>query len=181
MSNIFPLNLSEVDARTAETLAGVKRKLGMLPNLFATLAHSPVALNGYLHLSETLGRGRLSARQRELISIALAQANACEYCLSAHTMIGKSVGLSESEVHSARNGTAIDPVDKAVVELARTVNQSRGVVLTEQLEQLRSLGVDDGLIIEIVVNVALNVLTNYVNVVAGTEVDFPKVELRLVG
>lgn len=181
MSNIKPLDLSLADHKTAETLAAVKRKLGMVPNLFATLAHAPAALTGYLQLSEALATGRLTARQRELIAITVAQENACGYCLSAHTAIGKSVGLQAADLHKAREGHAVDAKDEAVVAFAQRVNRSRGAVGAADLDTLRAAGIDDGLIIEIIVNVALNVLTNYVNVVAATEIDFPKVDLKLAG
>ena len=83
MTQIAPLTIDTADAATAATLKAVKAKLGMVPNLFATLAHAPAALNGYLGLSETLGTGRLSATQREIVALAAGQANRCQYCLTS--------------------------------------------------------------------------------------------------
>jgi AhpD family alkylhydroperoxidase len=100
MAQIAPLNLETADAATAATLNAVKAKLGMVPNMFATLAHAPAALNGYLGLSETLGTGRLTAAQREIVALAAGQANRCQYCLSAHTLIGKGAGLSAEAIAS---------------------------------------------------------------------------------
>ncbi len=178
MTRIAPLSPESTDEKTAATLGGVKRKLGLLPNLITTLAHSPAALNGYLQLSESLGGGRLTARQRERIAIALAEANACEYCLSAHTAIGKGAGLDAHAIDQARAGRAADPIDAALLALALAVVQSRGGIGDADLAAARRAGLDDGQIIEVVAHVALNVLTNYVNRVAGTEVDFPRVALR---
>jgi uncharacterized peroxidase-related enzyme len=177
MPRIQPVNPDQTDARTAATLKAVKAKLGMLPNLFTTLAQAPVALNGYLQLSESLSQGRLSARQREMIAIAVAQENACAYCLSAHAAIGVSVGLSDEDIERARHGGAHDPKDDAVTEFALRIVQSRADISDSTLDAARQAGLDDGLFIEIITHVALNVLTNYINRIAGTEVDFPFIEL----
>jgi uncharacterized peroxidase-related enzyme len=177
MPNIHPLDPTKADSRTAETLAKVRRKLGLLPNLFTTLANAPAALNGYLQLGEALAGGRLSAQQRELIAVAIAQENACGYCLSAHTAIGKGVGVTEAELNKARHGSASNAKDGAIVAFAQRVARDRGNVTPPEIEALRKQGIDDGLIVEIIANVALNVLTNYVNLVAGTEIDFPRVDL----
>jgi uncharacterized peroxidase-related enzyme len=177
MPRIHPIHPEQADDKTAATLSAVRARLGMLPNLFATLARAPAAFNGYLQLSEALGRGRLTSRQREMIAIAVAQENACEYCLSAHTALGHGVGLSDEDIDRARHGGASDPKDDAATELALRIVQSRADLSDSALALARRSGLDDELIIEIVAHVALNVLTNYVNRVAGTEVDFPVVNL----
>jgi uncharacterized peroxidase-related enzyme len=179
MPTIQPLALSAADQQTVQTLNAVKAKIGMIPNLFATLANSPAALHGYLQLSETLGSGRLNARQREIVALSVAQENACQYCLSAHTAIGKGAGLSEADIRSARAGNGADAMSNAIAVLARKVVQKRGRLNSEDLEDARHAGVTDGVIIEIVANVALNILTNYTNNLAGTEVDFPLVQVAL--
>ena len=177
MPRILPVNPDQTDAKTAAALKAVKATLGILPNLFTTLARAPAALNGYLRLSESLSQGRLSARQREMIAIAVAQENACAYCLSAHAAIGQGVGLSEEDIDRARHGGARDPKDDAVTELALRIAQSRADISDGTLATARQAGLDDSLIVEIIAHVALNVLTNYVNRIAGTDVDFPAVDL----
>jgi uncharacterized peroxidase-related enzyme len=177
MPRIHPVQPDQTDAGTAATLEAVKAKLGTLPNLFTTLAQAPVALTGYLQLSESLGKGRLTPRQREMIAIAVAQENACEYCLSAHTAIGQGLGLKDEDIERARHGGAVDAMDDAVTELALLIVKSRGDVSDRSLANARNAGLDDGLIIEIIAHVALNVLTNYVNRIAGTVVDFTVVQL----
>lgn len=178
MPRINPVDVQNNDAATGATLNAVKTKLGMLPNLISTLAQSPAALNGYLQLSEAVGSGRLTSRQREQIAIAVAQENACEYCLSAHAVIGKSVGLDSDDIEHARDGRAVDRFDAAVTAFALNVTRSKATISDADLEAARSAGLDDGLIIEVIANVALNVLTNYVNRVAGTTIDFPVTPLK---
>ncbi|HPR07182.1 MAG: carboxymuconolactone decarboxylase family protein [Zoogloeaceae bacterium] len=175
MPQIAPLTLDTADTATAATLKAVKTKLGMVPNMFATLAQAPAALNGYLGLSETLGTGRLSAAQREIVALAAGQANRCQYCLSAHTLIGKGAGLSEGAIAAARKGKGDNALDEAIAGFARALVEQRGVVSTEAIAAYRSAGLDDGLILEVIANVALNTLTNYTNHVADTAVDFPVV------
>ncbi len=178
MIRIPPVALEQTDTKTAATLSQVKAKLGMLPNLIATLARSPAALEGYLKLAEAAAGGRLSTRQRESIAIAVAQENACEYCLSAHAAMGRAAGLSAADIEGAREGRATDPLDAAVTAFALAVVRARGGVADADLDAVRKAGADDGIVIEIVAHVALNVMTNYVNRVAGTEVDFPVYRLR---
>ncbi|WP_325086082.1 carboxymuconolactone decarboxylase family protein [Burkholderia contaminans] len=148
-------------------LQNAKAKIGMVPNLFSTLAHAPAALAGYLQLDENLKSGALSAPQREIISLAIGQFNECGYCLSAHTLIGKGAGLSPDDIAAARRGSG-----SAVAELAVQVAQTRGNVSDADLTAARAAGLSDAQIVEVVAGVALNVLTNYINNLAETVIDF---------
>jgi uncharacterized peroxidase-related enzyme len=179
MSRIAPVVSSSVDAKVAATLSQVKASVGMVPNLFATLAHAPVALDGFLSLSKTLSRGRLSARQREILALAIGQENECQYCLSAHTASAQAAGLSEADALKARNGDGEYPFDRALGSFAKKIVRHRGHVSDEDIEKARNAGIDDGLMMEVVANVALNTLSNYANELAGTEIDFPVVKVKL--
>jgi uncharacterized peroxidase-related enzyme len=179
MPRIAPIDIATAEPTVQATLAAVKAKIGMVPNLFSTLALAPAALNGYLALSDSLNKGTLSPRQREVVALALAQANGCQYCLSAHTLMGKGAGLSAEEILAARHGTAADPTDKAVAVLARKLVDTRGHASDDDLKTARDAGLTEGQIVEIVAATALNVLTNFMNNVAHTQIDFPKVDLAL--
>ena len=104
-------------------------------------------LNGYLGLSETLGTGRLSATQREIVALAAGQANRCQYCLSAHTLIGKGAGLSAEAIAAARTGQAANALDDAIAGFARALVEQRGVVSADAMANYRRAGLDDGLIL----------------------------------
>ena len=179
MSRIAPVVSSNVDAKVASTLSQVKASLGMVPNLFATLAHAPVVLDGYLSLSKTLSRGRLSAAQREIVALAVGQQNECQYCLSAHTAMAKAAGVSEADTVKARGGDGEDPLERALALFAKKIVRQRGHVSDEDIKNARKAGIDDGLMMEVVAHVALNTLTNYANELAGTEIDFPVVPVKL--
>lgn len=179
MPSIQPLDPRAAEGAIAESLAAVKAKLGVVPNMFATFARAPAALQGYLQLSGALGAGRLSTRQREAIALAVAQENACGYCLAAHSALGRMAGMGEADLAAARNGSGTAPGEAALTSLARAIVRSRGNPSREELAAFRAQGFGDADLLELIGNVALNVYTNYVNHIAGTEIDFPKVDVKL--
>ena len=147
-----------------------------MPNLLRAIAHSPAALEGYLSLNGALEKGSLDAATRERIALAVAEFNGCSYCLAAHTYIGKNLAkLSDSEIESNRRGRSSDAKADAAVVFAAKVISARGHVSEADLSAVRAAGLTEADIIEIIAHVALNTLTNYVNEVAGTIVDFPAV------
>ena len=162
-------------------LAAVQKSLGVTPNLMKLVGHSPAALEGYLSLNGAVAKGKLSAQLRERIALAIAEFNGCDYCLSAHDYLGANVAkLSRAELNAARDGHSEDVQAEAALRFALQVAQTRGRVSDADLAALRLAGFDEASVIEIVVNVALNVLTNYVNNVARTDLDFPQVSPSLV-
>lgn len=179
MTRISPIDQSTAEAAVQATLAAVKSKIGMVPNLFATFARAPAVLNGYLALSDNLAKGVLTGKQREIVALALAQANSCHYCLSAHTLMGKGAGLSSEAIRAARQGKAEEVTDNALAMLARRLVETRGQLDDADLADARGAGLDDQRIVEVVGNVAINVLTNFMNNVAHTQIDFPKVDVTL--
>ena len=177
MPRLNAIDPKEATGKAKELLDGVKAKLGIVPNLMRTFANSPAALKGYLSFSGALGDGLLKAKVREQIALAVADANNCEYCLSAHTAIGKMMGLNDSEIVSSRQASSGDAKTDAALKFAHQIVVKRGEVLNSEIETVRNAGFSDGEITEIVANVALNIFTNYFNHVAQTVVDFPKVSL----
>lgn len=179
MSRIAPVVLEEADAATASKLNQVKARFGRVPNAMATFANSPVALDGFLELSKSVNHGRLNARQRELLALAIAQENECQYCLSSHTAFATRVGLSSDAIHSARAAQSDNTFDQALVSFAMNVIQHRGLVPDEDLKSARDSGIDDGLMLEVVAVIALGTLTNYANRLADTDIDYPIVQVQL--
>ncbi len=176
MSRIETVNPTQARGKTKELLDGVKSKLGMTPNLMRVMANSPAVLDAYLQFSGALGGGDLPAKTREQIALTVGQANSCDYCLSAHSAIGKMVGLTTDQILDSRRGTSLDPYSNAVLQFARQLVDKRGLVSDADLDAARRAGLADGAIAEIVANVALNIFTNYINHVAETEIDFPRAE-----
>lgn len=176
MPRIDAPTIEAAPAASQPQLAAVKKQLGVVPNLFRTIAHSPAALEGYLSLNGALAKGSLDAATRERIALAIAEFNGCGYCLAAHTYIGKNLAkLSDGEIESNRRGRSSDAKADAAVVFAAKVISTRGHVSEADLSSVRAAGLTEADIIEIIAHVALNTLTNYVNEVAGTTVDFPAV------
>lgn len=156
-------------------LAETRRQLGKVPNLYAALANGPAALAGYLAMRDQLSKGELTPRLREQIALLTAQENGCTYCVSAHTMRGKRMGMSDDELARTRSATDADPHADAVLRITHLVIHNAGRVTDADLDQARAAGVSDAELAEIVAHVALNVLSNYFNHLAQPELDFPEV------
>lgn len=180
MSRIHtPASLEASPAESQPLLAAVKQQLGVVPNLFRVVGNSPAALAGYLGLNGSLAQGQLDARTRERIALAVAEINGCDYCLSAHTYLGKHAAkLDDAEMAANREGGSTDPKADAAVRFAVKVVRERGHVGDADVQAVKDAGYDDGQVVEIVLHVALNTLTNYVNEVAKTAIDFPVVNRR---
>lgn len=176
MSRIHQIAPDSATGKAKELLDAVHGKLGLVPNITRAMANSPAVLEGYLGLSGALGKGSLSPKHREQIALTVGQANHCDYCLAAHSAIGKMVGLTPDQILDSRRGTAIDPKADAVIRFARKLVDERGRVSDADVAEVRAAGLNDGGIAEVVANVALNIFTNYFNHVAETDIDFPKVE-----
>lgn len=177
MARIQPLNPETAQGPAKPLLDAVKGKLGMVPNMMRTMAHAPTVLESYLNFSGALAKSSLDGKTREAIALAIGQANKCQYCVSAHTLLGKKAGLSDSDVAAARTGEATDPKLAAVLRLAQAINSQQGHIAEAELTAARAAGVSDQQIVEVVGAVALNVFTNYFNHVADPEIDFPAVQL----
>ena len=171
--------VTDAQANTAQQglFAAVKAQLGMTPNLMRTVGHSPAALEGYLSLNAALGKGVLPVALRERIALTVAQLNRCDYCLSAHTYIGSNIAkLSDNEILAARNAESSDAKTTAALRFARDIVEQRGRVSDDSVTTVRAAGFSEAEVVEIVLNVSLNILTNYINNVAHTAVDFPLVQ-----
>jgi uncharacterized peroxidase-related enzyme len=175
MPRIPAVDPSNATGKVRELLAGVQKSLGAIPNLYRVIAQSPAALEGALGLTGALARGRLGPRLRERIALTVAEENACDYCLSAHTALGKGLKLSDADLALARQGLASEPRDAAALRFAARVIERRGRVDDVDLAEVRRAGFDDGQVVEIVAETVLNVFTNYLNQVAETDIDFPVV------
>jgi uncharacterized peroxidase-related enzyme len=171
-----PATIESAPAASQPMLKAVRQQLGFAPNLFRLVASSPAALEGYLGLSGALAKGELPAPTRERIALAVAEINGCDYCLSAHTHLGRTFAkLDDAEIAANRRGTSGDAKADAAVRFAARVTRLRGHVSAEDFAAVRSAGYSDAQIVEIVQHVALNTWTNYINTVGQTEIDFPVV------
>ena len=174
MERITPVNLQAAQGRAKELLNAVKAWLGIVPNMTRSMAVSPPVLEAYLGFIGALGHGVLPARVREQLALNIGEANDCDYCVSAHCVLGKGAGLTDQDILDSRQGASADPREDVLLRFARTVLERRGVIEDADLAAVREAGYGDAEIAEVVAHVGLNVFTNYFNHVAGTTIDFPK-------
>lgn len=177
MTRLNALKPEQATGKTKELFNAIQNKLGMVPNMMRTMGNSPAFLEAYLNLSSTLNEGKLGMKTAELIAMAVAESNSCNYCLSAHSYIGEHLVKIDTEtLTKARSGKAADAKTDAILKFSKALVGKSGLVNTEDVNAVKASGLNDGEIGEIIGHVALNILTNYLNNTANTEVDFPLVE-----
>ena len=177
MSRIHtPATIAEAPEKAQPLLSAVDAQLGRTPNMFRLIANSPQTLEAYLGISGALSKGALPAATRERIALAIAQVNGCDYCLSAHAYLGKNLArLDDAEIAANRAGRSSDAKADAAVRFAVALANQRGQVGEADLAALQRAGYTDAQAIEIIMHVALNTFTNYLNEALGTDIDFPRV------
>ena len=182
MTRIPLIDPASATGTAAEQLEATQKAMGAVPNMARAMVNSPSALQGYLGLSGALGRGVLRAATRERLALAIAEANECAYCLSVHTYTSTHAAkLDEEDILSAREGTATDAKEDAILTFALAVNGSRGDITDADFEAVRAAGVSDAEIVEVIAAVGLNSLTNFFNKAMKTEIDFPVVQPGVAG
>ncbi len=179
MSRITVIDNDNANSEQRELLDTIQSQLGMVPNFLKVFANSPAALRAFLGLHAIASEGSLDAPTRERIALALAQQNACEYCVSAHTAIGRKAGLNDAEIEANRAGTSQDSKAAAAVKFAKALAEHNGEVTTAEILEVRNAGYSESDIVEIITHVGLNVLSNIIGKASQVEIDFPKVELKL--
>lgn len=175
------INLVTTEAANSEQTAlfeAIQDQLGMVPNFLKVFANSPAALRAFLGLHGIANEGSLDPQTRERIALGLAEQNACEYCVSAHSAIGRKAGLSSAEIEANRAGGSQDAKAAVAVKFARSLAEHNGDVTTAELLEIRNAGYDDSEIVEIITHVGMNVLTNILGKASRVEIDFPKVSLQ---
>lgn len=172
MPRISVLTAEQTPEASRLLLEGVKQTFGGVPNVFKVLAHSPAVLGTYLQFHQANQGSLLNELQREVVALAVSQANGCKYCLAVHTAIAGKAGLSAEQLRGARDGSL-----DAYANFAREVADHRGDVSDHVIASARSAGLSDEALLSIIAQVTLLTFTNLLNNVAQTTVDFPPVAL----
>jgi uncharacterized peroxidase-related enzyme len=162
----------EVSPENQTIFDNLKKMLTFVPNLYATFAHSATALGTYLALQNA--KSSLNAKQREVINLVVSQVNDCEYCLAAHTAVGKMVGLTDAQILEIRGGRAtFDPKLDALARFAREVTLTRGHVPAGATEAFLQGGWTQGNLVDAVMAIGDKIISNYLHGVTEVPVDFP--------
>lgn len=178
MTDFAPVEPETATGKAADLLAQVHKSLGVTPTMTKVMANSPALLQGYVALSGAIAGGTLKPAVRERLAIATAQLNGCEYCLSAHTYVGANIAkVDAAELDRARRAESSDAHVAALLKLSNAIAENAGDVDDVDLKTARAEGVTDVEIGEIVANLALNTMTNYFNILAHVDNDWPVVSL----
>lgn len=172
-----------IDPRTAtgeakQLLDAVQSGLGLVPNFIRVLANSPAALSAFLGIHGIAGAGQLDPKTRERIALSVAEQNACQYCVSAHTAIGRRAGLDNEEMLANRMGRSADAKAEAALTFARALVEHTGQVSKAEFDAVRAAGHSDGEIVEIITHVSMNIFTNLLGKAMQVEIDFPRIDLN---
>ncbi len=176
MTNLGVVTRENAPEAAKPTFDGLHKKIGFVPNLYATFAHSPLALNGSIAWAETLRKGALNGKEAEAIFLAASEANQCYYCVSAHTQMGLMHGLTEAQTVDLRRQTSPDPKLNAISVLARDVVKSRGFPQQANIDNFFAHGYGKAALVELIGFVALNTFNNYIEHLDGVPVDWPLAE-----
>ena len=177
MARVAVIDPKTATGEAGQLLAAVQSGLGMVPNFIRVLANSPAALGAFLGLHGIAGAGLLDPLTRERIALAVAEQNACQYCVSAHTAIGRKAGLDNDEMLANRQGRSSDAKADAALAFTRALVEHTGQVSTAEFEAVRSAGHSDGEIVEFITHVAMNIFTNLLGKATQVEIDFPRIDL----
>lgn len=162
----------EVSANNQAIFDNLNKALGFVPNLYATYAHSDTALENYLNFANA--KTSLSAKEKEVVNLAVSQVNNCIYCLSAHTAIGKMNGFKEEQILELRAGKAsFDNKLDALAKLAKNVTENRGRADQDVVENFFAAGYSKGSLIDTIVLVGDKTISNYIHSTTQVPVDFP--------
>lgn len=155
-----------------ETLRKTAKSFGFVPNLYATLAESPAAVEAYSTLSNAFGKSGFSPAERQVVLIAISAENGCHYCVAAHSTVAANSGLDDADIEALRSGKPLsDDRLEALRTFTLTVVRERGWVAEETVEAFLKAGFTKANVLEVIVGASLKTISNYVNHIAETPLD----------
>jgi len=163
-----------VSAANQANFDALHKALGMVPNLYATIAYSENGLSKYLAFQSA--KTSLSNKEKEAVNLVVSQVNGCIYCQSAHTVLGKMNGFSEDEILNIRSGSSSNPKLNSLVALAKDITVNKGRVSQANLDAFYAAGYTDGNLVDVILQVSDKIAMNYLHNLTGIPVDFPKAE-----
>ena len=174
MKTLKALSIKQVEGQTKEIFNNITQKVGRVPNLYAAMGNSPQLLGGFLAFEESLKQGSFTAKENEAIALAVSQSNQCNYCLAAHSAMGKMAGYSENEVIEIRKGVTTDQKLNTLITLAKELTEKRGKASSETINNFLNAGYNHQALAELIGMVAIRSITNYIFSNGDFEIDFPE-------
>lgn len=172
MTNFNVPTREEVSTNNQEIFDNLKKAIGFVPNLYATIAHSDTALGNYLQFQNA--KTSLSNKEKEVVNLVVSQVNGCSYCQSAHTAIGKMNGFTDDQILELRQGSfsSDDKID-SLVKIAKEITLNKGKVDDATLEAFFNVGYSKGTLVDVILAVGDKVVMNYLHNLTQIDIDFP--------
>ncbi|PYD91170.1 alkylhydroperoxidase [Pseudomonas syringae pv. pisi] len=177
MTRLASRPVPDATGAAAQLFSAIRGAVGKVPNAYRDIgSNSPVVLESVLALDASLKKTTLSARDVEVVKLAVSAVNGCDYCVAAHSLMGKMAGLSPDALAAVRQGQATGNArEDALAEFARHLVTTRGTVDASRIEAVKAAGVSDAQIVDLTLAITAITLTNLFNRINDTVVDFPKV------
>ncbi|CAN5505920.1 carboxymuconolactone decarboxylase family protein [soil metagenome] len=164
----------EVSTSSQNSFDTLKSALGMVPNLYATIAYSENGLSRYLAFQGA--KTSLSNKEKEAVNLVVSEINECRYCQSAHTVLGKMNGFSKEEILDLRSGKSANPKLDALVKLTQEITLHKGKVSPLHLDTFYAAGYNDGNLVDVILQVSDKIAMNYLHNLTQVPIDFPEAE-----
>jgi len=176
MTKIKLLPKEQASQATKELYSMLKSKIGKVPNVYKIYGYSHAALKANLVMDDALSNGELSAKEIEVIALTVSQFNNCDYCLAAHTAVGKMYGMTDEETINTRKGEHSSKKAQSLIDFTKEILNKKGKIEVLDLNKFYQAGYNNAAVVEVVGQIAKNFFNNYTNHIAGTEIDFPQVK-----
>ena len=172
MPRIAKVSKEEARGEVQQIYANIEKTFGTIPNIFKQMAASPAVLNGYFAIQEVLNKTALNVKTREKIALISASENGCNYCRAAHSKGAKHLGIDDQSIQKALNAESDDAKEDAILKFCKAIVEKKGWVSDDDVENLKSAGLNDREIVEVIFTSMMNMFLNYFNHIVETEKDF---------
>lgn len=169
-----PKTIDTADAISAKILEAAKKGMGMIPNMYATMANNTALFDAYSHSYKTFrAHSGFTSQEQEIIFLSIAFENACDYCMSAHSFVADNMSKVPTEVTDAiRNNAEIEDTKyKALSTFSRVMTAKRGNPTQEDIDAFLASGYTENHILGIIAGIGVKTMSNYFNHVFNTPVD----------
>lgn len=173
MKTITVPTAEQVSPESQELFQQFQKRMGKVPNLYATIGYSHHALKAFMDFEGSLNRGAFNGKEREAIALVVSEVNQCAYCLAGHTLAAIKNGLTMDDTLNIRRGHVADEKMNAIIELAKSVTETKGHPDTALLDNFYAAGYNEGALMDLIGLVTVRVFTNYVFATTEIPVDFP--------
>lgn len=171
MKNFTVPTRDQVSATSQAQFDNLQKAIGFVPNLYATFGLSEHGMARYVAFQGA--KTSLNNKEKEVVNLIVSEINGCRYCLSAHTMMGKMNGFSDTDILDLRTGHSADPKLDALVKLAADITNDKGRVKSATLDAFYAAGYTDGNLVDVVLQVSDKIASNYLHNLTEIPIDFP--------